>query len=155
MVHVASCPAGAVCSFAQQTGSMMVSTRSSCQPVRRSAMATASGIAVALCLVAAAESFIVPTRAMPVARGLKTSSPSGSISASIESARSCRSLSTRGGGTLKPGSSGRKALNCMAAAVDGAASTVGGDVGVLGANEGVLSEEQRRMASTLLELGQV
>lgn len=38
--------------------------------------------------------------------------------------------------------------------MDGAASTVG-DVGVLGANGGVLSEEQRRMASTLLELGQV
>lgn len=46
-------------------------------------------------------------------------------------------------------------MGCMAAAVDGAASTVGGDVDVLGANEGILSEEQRRMASTLLDLGQV
>lgn len=144
----------AVCSLAQQTSTMTVSTRSSCRPVRRSTMATASGIAVALCLVAAAESFIVPARAMPVARRLKTSSPTGSISASIDPAGSCHSFSIRGGGTLKPGSTGRKALDCMAAAVDRAASTVG-DVGLLGANEGVLSEEQKRMASTLLELGQV
>ena len=88
------------------------------------------------------------------AHGLKTSSPPGSNRAPIESAGCCHSFSTRGGATLEPGSTGRKASDCMAAAVDGAASTVG-DVGVLGANGGVLSEEQRRMASTLLELGQV
>lgn len=111
---------------------------------------------MAFCLVAAAESFVVPAHAMQVASGLKTSSSSSSVSASIESAASLYSFfSTRGGGTLKPGSTGRRTLDRLAAAVDGAASTVGGDVGVLGANEGVLSEEQRRMASTLLELGQV
>lgn len=142
-----------VCSSAQQASSMTVYTQSSCRPARRSAISIASGIAVLLCLVAAAESFIVPARAMPVANGLKTSSSAGSISAAIESPGNCDSSIPRAGGaTLKPGSVRRREWGCMAAAVDGIASTV---VGVLGPNQGVLTEEQRKMASTLLDLGQV
>ena len=121
--------------------------------MRPSATAMGACLALALSLAATAQSFVLPTRAMNQAQtGLMCS---GSSSAAATSP--WLSLSRRGGrmqeivGVIRGGDSGR-AGPLSASSVD----AVGGDVrDALGGNEGVLNAEQRAMAATLLQLGQV
>lgn len=126
---------------------------------RPSATAMAACLALAFSLVATAESFVLPTRAMSQAQtGFMSSSISSSLTEDPAAATfPWRSLSRRGGrvreivGGIRGGKS-TPAGALSASSVD----AVGAEVReVLGENEGVLSEEQRAMAATLVQLGQV
>ena len=120
----------------------------------------AACLALALSLVATARSFVLPARGMSQAQTcLMSSSSSSSSSSPAAAAFPLRSLSHRGGrggvreivGGIRGGKS-EPAGALSASSVD----AVGGEVlDVLGGNEGVLNEEQRAMAATLVQLGQV
>lgn len=127
--------------------------------MRFSATAMVACLAMALSLVATAKSFVLPTRAMNQAQtGLMSNR--GNPSRGRDSTATVfpeRSLSRHVGrmreivGITRGGNSGPVGA-LSASSVD----AVGGEVcGVLGGNEGVLNEQQRKMAATLVELGQV
>lgn len=127
----------------------------------------ASLLAAALLLSVMVDSFVVQTRANSQPRPDRMSSSSSrgsrsSLAAAATAARSCCGSSNAracGGGRLRRvvegvrgGTSGAGGA-LSAAAVD--AAVPGELVDVLGDNAGVLSEEQRTMAATLVQLGQV
>lgn len=113
----------------------------------------ASILTAALFLSVMVDSFVVQTRANSQPRPDRMSSSSSSLAAAATAARSC------GGGQLRRvvegvrgGKSGAGGA-LSASAVD--AGVPGELVDVLGDNAGVLSAEQRTMAATLVQLGQV
>lgn len=124
---------------------------------RPTATAMAVCLALALSLMATAKSFVLPTRAVHQAQAGLMSSLDVDLAAAATCTFPRRSFGRRGGrtrevvGGIRGGNSGPVGA-LSASSVD----AVGGEVlDVLGGNEGVLSEEQRAMAATLVQLGQV
>lgn len=118
-----------------------------------------ASLVLALCLVSMADSFLtVPSRSMPFAHALTVSGGSPSPGRSREAgggrASSQGFYRSIGGGNDSLGKHRNTAERCMATAV-GAEPAIGDLDAILGANKGVLSDEQERMAATLVKLGQV
>lgn len=111
-----------------------------------------SRLAIALCFAVVADSFCVPARAMGSAHALTTGATGVAGGGAPVPRGSCSGFFGRVGGARKI-RGGCAEAGGAAAASAGAAAV--GDVDVLGLNDGVLSAEQRSMAETLLELGQV
>lgn len=132
---------------------MPVTYRRSKRPVGSATASMAAGLVATLCLIAAGDSFVVPVRAMHTAHNspVKPSSDNGVTGPEGRQGSRREVVDASGGGMRKSSAGGNVCGMASAAASEGAVA----DVDVLGDNEGVLDVDQRKMARTLLELGQV